>query len=252
MNNPYRARPTRSRVDHSAAYGIRNQNMWMPMSGPQSDVPPNDTTQQSLVNQSKHASDTWKDPWDWNLDQQSDTQQQQLPPQQPSSQQQQHYIPSYQNQGQLISASVQNHYYNNLNGNTSDVLNQNSMSGRDTPRSKSTHQTGSNYTDSFPPYANYNQNQQYPLPPRQNNAKSGYEHAQWPNEHQSSNAAYTQQRLVQSQKDQPPPLHPPPMAAHNSYNWSKDDATNLPLQRNWQNHTDTLVCATIANMQCAC
>ncbi|KAG5306835.1 SC16A protein, partial [Acromyrmex insinuator] len=234
---------------------MHNQNMWIPMFGSQSDVPPNDTTQQSLVNESKHASDTWKDPWDWNLDQQSDTQQQQSPPQQPPSQQQ-HYIPSYQNQGQLISGSVQNHYYKNLNGNTSDVLNQNSVSGRNTPRSEPARQTGSNYTDSFPPYANYNQNQQYPLPPRQNNTKSSYEHAQWPNEHQSSNAAYTQQRLMpqQSQKDQPP-LHPPSthppsthptsthlssMATHNSYNWSKDDTTNLPLQCNWQNHTDTL------------
>ncbi|XP_018368875.1 PREDICTED: uncharacterized protein LOC108764951 isoform X3 [Trachymyrmex cornetzi] len=250
MNNPYRARPARSRVDHSATYGMHNQNMWMPMSRPQSNVPPNDTTQQSLVNQSKHANDTWKDPWDWNLDQQSDTQQQQSSPQQPpSQQQQQHYIPSYQNQGQLISGSVQNHYYKNLNGNTSDVLNQNSVSDRNTPRSEPARQTGSNYTDSFPPYANYNQNQQYPLPPRQNNAKSSYEHAQWPNEHQSSNAAYTQQRLVpqQSQKEQsplhPPSTHPPsthPPPTHNSYNWSKGDTTNLPLQRNWQNHTDTL------------
>ncbi|XP_018059402.1 PREDICTED: uncharacterized protein LOC108694426 isoform X2 [Atta colombica] len=240
MNNPYRARPARSRVDHSATYGMHNQNMWMPMSGPQLDVPPNDTTQQSLVNESKHASDTWKDPWDWNLDQQSDTPQQQPP----SQQQQQHYIPSYQNQGQLISGSVQNHYYKNLNGNTSDVLNQNSVSGRNTPRSEPARQTGSNYMDSFPPYANYNQNQQYPLPSRQNNAKSSYEHAQWPNEHQSSNAAYTQRLMPQqSQKDQPlhpPSTHPSPMATHNSYNWSKDDTTNLSLQRNWQNHTDTL------------
>ncbi|XP_011687970.1 PREDICTED: uncharacterized protein LOC105450057 isoform X2 [Wasmannia auropunctata] len=245
MSNPYRARPThRSRVDHSAAYGMHNQNMWMPVSRPQSDVPPNDTIQQSLVNQSKHASDTWKDPWDWNLDsQQSDSQQQQQqsPPQQPSPQQQQHYVPSYQNQGQLISGSAQNHYYKNLNGNTSDVLNQNPVSGRNTPRvPEPARPTGTNYTDSFPPYANYNQNQQYPLPPRPNSAKSGYEHAQWPSEHPSQNASYPQQRLVpqQSQKDQPP-MPPPPMASHN-YNWSKDDAANLPLQRNWQNHTDTL------------
>ncbi|XP_071571026.1 uncharacterized protein Sec16 isoform X1 [Temnothorax nylanderi] len=243
MNNPYRAGPTRPRVDHTAAYGVRNQNMWVPMSRPQSDVPPNDTTQQSLVNQSKPASDTWKDPWDWNLDQQSDTQQQQQPPQ-PPQQQQQHYVPSYQNQGQLISSSAQNHYYKNLNGNTSDVLNQNSVSGRNTPRTEPARQTGSTYTDSFPPFTNYNQNQQYPLPPRPSNAKSGYEHAQWPNE-QSQNAAYPQQRLPQqSQKDQPPlhppPAHPPPMAPHNNYNWNKDNATNLPLQSNWQNHNDTL------------
>ncbi|XP_011171826.1 uncharacterized protein LOC105204448 isoform X2 [Solenopsis invicta] len=260
MSNPYRARPTRSRVDHSAAYGIGNQNMWMPMSRPQSDVPPSDTTQQSLVNQSKHTGNTWKDPWDWNLDtQQSDTQQQQQqqqhqqqppqspppPPPPPSSQQQQHYVSPYQNQGQLISDPAQNHYYKNVNGNMSDLLNQNSVSGKNTPRSEPTRQPGSNYMDSLPPYnLNYNQNQQYPLPPRQNNAKSDYEHAQWSNEHQSQNAAYTQQRLVSQQKDQPP-MHPPPtqpspMASHNSYNWSKDDATNLPLQRNWQNHTDML------------
>jgi len=211
------------------------------MSRSQSDVPSNDTTQQSLANQSKHASDTWKDPWDWNLDQQSDTQQQQQPPSaQPPLQQQQHYVSSYQNQGQLISGSMQNHYYKNLNGNTSDVLNQSSMSGRNTPRSES-HQTGSN-TDSFPPYANYNKNRQYPLPPRQNNVKTGYEHSQWSNEHQPQNVAYTQQRLVpQSQQDQSmhPPTHPP-MMSHNNYNWNKDDTTNLSLQRNWQNHTDTL------------
>lgn len=218
-------------MDHSAAYGVHNQNMWMPVSRPQSDVPPSDTTQQSLVNQSKHASDSWKDPWDWNLDQQSDTQQQQPPP---PSQQQQPYVSSYQNQGQMLSGSVQNHYYKNLNGNTSDVLNQNSVSGRNTPRSEPARQTGSTYTDSFPPYANYNKNQQYPLLLRQSNAKSGYEHAQWPNEHQSQNAAYA----PQSQKDQAP-MHPPPMAPHSNYNWGKDDVTNLSLQRNWQNHTDT-------------
>ncbi|XP_077272641.1 endoplasmic reticulum export factor secretory 16 isoform X2 [Temnothorax americanus] len=157
MNNPYRARPIRARVDHTAAYGVRNQNMWVPMSRPQSDVPPNDTTQQSLVNQSKPASDTWKDPWDWNLDQQLDTQQQQPPPQ-PPHQQQQHYVPSYQNQGQLIASSAQNHYYKNLNGNTSDVLNQNSVSDRNTFRTEPARQTGSTYTNSFPPFTNYTQN----------------------------------------------------------------------------------------------
>lgn len=212
-------------MDHSAAYGVHNQNLWLPMSSPQSEVPVNDTTQQQpVMNQSKHASNAWKDPWDWNLDQQSDTQQQQ--PQQP--QQQQHYVPPYQNEGgQLISNSVQNHYYKSLNGNTSDVLNQNS--GRNTPRSESTRaQSDPNYTDTLPPYANYNQNQQYP--PRQNITKPDYEHAQWPSEQQS-------QRLLSqqsSQMDQPPP------ASHNIYNWSKEDASNLPSQRNWQNHTDML------------
>lgn len=38
----------------------------------------------------------------------------------------------------------------------------------------------------------------------------------------------------------PPPAHLPPMASHNNYNWGKDDAVNSPLQRNWQNHADTL------------
>nr|XP_012218206.1 PREDICTED: uncharacterized protein LOC105669692 isoform X2 [Linepithema humile] len=228
MNNPYRARPTRSRVDHSAVYGMHNQNMWMPMSRPQSDVP-NDTTQQHPVaNQSKHMSDTWKDPWDWNLDQQSDSQQQQ----------QQHYVPSYQNQGPLISNSMQDHYFKNLNDNTSDVLNQNSMSDRNSPRSEATLQTAPNYTDSFPPYANHNQNQQYPLPPRQNVTKSGYESAQWPSEHQSQNM-YTQQRLVpqQNQKDQSP-THLPPVTSHN--NWNQDETANLSAQRNWQNHNEVL------------
>ncbi|CAL1681823.1 unnamed protein product [Lasius platythorax] len=234
MNNPYRARPTRSRVDHSAAYGMHNQNMWMPVSRPQPEVTANDTTQQPpVMNESKHANNTWKDPWDWNLDQQSDTQQQQQ--QQPPQQQQQHYVPPYPNQGgQLISNSVQNHYYKSLNGNTSDVLNQNS--GRNTPRSDSARaQTGPNYTDSLPPYANYNQNQQYPLPPRQSITKPGYEHAQWPSEQQSQNVA--QQRLLppqSSQIDQPPPT------SHNNYNWSKEDTSNLPSQHNWQNHTDML------------
>ncbi|XP_011879945.1 PREDICTED: uncharacterized protein LOC105568691 isoform X2 [Vollenhovia emeryi] len=247
MNNPYRVRPARPRVDHSAAYGVRNQNMWTPVLRPQADVPPSDAAQQSLASQSKHASDTWKDPWDWNVDPQSDSQQQQQqspppPLQQQQQQQQQHYVPSYQNQGQLISGSMQNHYYKNLNGNTSDVLNQNSMSGQDTPRSEPARQTGSAYADSFPPYASYNQNQQYPLPPRQSNAKSVYEHAQWPAEHQPQSAAYNQQRLAQhSQKDQSAAMHhpPPPMASHNNYSWSKDDAaTSLP--RDWQNHTDAL------------
>ncbi|XP_011641290.1 uncharacterized protein LOC105429805 isoform X2 [Pogonomyrmex barbatus] len=230
MNNPYRARPTRPRVDHSAAYGMHNQNMWMPVSRSQSDVPSNDTTQQPHINQSKHASDTWKDPWDWNLDQQSDTQQQQ---QQSSPQQQQHYVPSYQNQGQLISNSVQNHYYKNLNGDTSDVLNQNSMSDRNTPRPETARQTGPNHMEFFPPYANYNQNQQYPLTSRQNNA-------QWPGEPQSQNAAYVQQKLVSQQNQKDQSIHPPSMASHSNYNWGKDDTASLPMQRSWQNHNDIL------------
>lgn len=203
------------------------------MSRPQPDVP-NDTTQQHPVaNQSKHMSNAWKDPWDWNLDQQSDTQQQQ----------QQHYVPPYQNQGPLISNSnaMQDHYFKNLNDNTSDVLNQNSMSDRNSPRSETTHQTGPNYADSFSPYANHNQNQQYPLPPRQNTTKSGYEPAQWPSEHQSQNTAYKQQRqqLVpqQNQKEQSP-SHLPPVTSHN--NWSKDDTANLSSQRNWHNHNEVL------------
>ncbi|XP_020290627.1 uncharacterized protein LOC109858109 isoform X2 [Pseudomyrmex gracilis] len=239
MNNPYRARPARSRVDHSAAYGMHNQNTWMSMPRPQSDVPSNDATQQSpLMNQSEYNS--WKDPrWDWSLDQQSDIQQpQQLPQQQ--SQQQQHYVSFPQHQGQLRSNSAQDNYYKNLqNGNTSDVLNQNSVSGRNTPRSEPPRQTGPNYTDPFS-YTNYNQNQQYPLPPQQSVIKSGYEHNQWSSEQQTQNAAYTQQRLVpqQNQKDQPL-LYPPPVTSQN-FNRTKDDAANLPLQRNWQNHTDML------------
>ncbi|XP_026825844.1 uncharacterized protein LOC113562050 isoform X3 [Ooceraea biroi] len=235
MSNPYRARPTRPRVDHSAAYGMHNQNMWMPMTRPQSDVAPTDTTQQSVMNQSKHTSNAWKDPWDWNVDQQSDTQQQQQ-----QSQQQQHYLPSYQNQGQLISGPMQDHYYKNLNGNMSDVLNQNSVSDRDTPRPESARQATQNYTDSLaPPYANY-KNQQYPIPPGHASPKPGYEHVQWPSEHQ--NIAYpVQQRLV-PQKGQPPTHLPPPVGSQNNYNWNKDDTVNLQAsQNNWQNHSDTVL-----------
>ncbi|XP_032676042.1 uncharacterized protein LOC116846398 isoform X2 [Odontomachus brunneus] len=243
MNNPYRARPTRSRVDHSAAYGVHNQNMWMPMPRPQSDISSSATIQQqSVPNQSKQSNNTWKDPWDWNLDQQSSDIQQQ---QQQQPQQQQHYIPSYTNQGQLISNSIQDHYYENLNNDVSDVLNQNSVSGRNTPRTEFSRQTGPNYADSFPPYTNYNQNQQYPLPPRQTSAKAaGYEHPQWTDEQQQqlpNVAAYAQQRFAppQSQKEPASIVHPSSAASHN-YNWNKDDSANLASQRNWQNYTDML------------
>ncbi|XP_014489136.1 PREDICTED: uncharacterized protein LOC106752154 isoform X3 [Dinoponera quadriceps] len=222
MNNPYRARPTRSRVDHSAAYGIHNQNMWMPMPRPQSDISSSASIQQpSVVNQSKHTNNTWKDPWDWNLDQQSDTQQQQ----------QQHYIPSYPNQGQLISNPVQDHYYKNLNNDVTDLLNQNSVSGRNTPRTESSRQVGPNYTDSF--YTNYNQNQQYPLQRRQ--VATGYEHSQWADEQQQAQnaAAYTaQQRFAPPQKEPPQSS-----AASHNYSWNKDDSAS---QHNWQKYTDML------------
>ncbi|XP_025160714.1 uncharacterized protein LOC105190139 isoform X1 [Harpegnathos saltator] len=268
MNNPYRARPTRSRVDHSAAYGMHNQNMWMPMPRPQSDISSSATIQQSSVaNQSKHTNNTWKDPWDWNLDQQSDTQQQSQQQRQ-QQQQQQHYIPSYPSQGQLISNSIhQDHYYKNLNNDVSDVLNQNSVSGRDTPRAEPSRQAGPNYTDSFPSYTNYNQNQQYPMPSRQTATQStGYEHSQWAEEQQQqqqqppplpppqqqqqqqqpSNAAvYAQQRFASSQSQKEPQptsvAHPSlPSAVPQNYNWNKDDSANLAPQRNWQNYTDIL------------
>lgn len=215
---------------------------------PQSDISSSATIQQqSVANQSKHTNNAWKDPWDWNLDQQSDIQQQ---PQQQQQQQQQHYIPSYPNQGQLISNSIQDHYYENLNNDVSDVLNQNSVSGRNTPRTESSRQIGPSYTDSFPPYTNYNQNQQYPLPPRQTSAKTtGYEHPQWTDEQQqqqlSNVAAYAQQRFAppQSQKEPQPAsiVHPSlSSASSHNYNWNKDDSANLASQRNWQNYTDML------------
>lgn len=210
------------------------------MPRPQSNVSPSATIQQpSVVNQSKHTNNTWKDPWDWNLDQQSDTQQQQ----------QQHYIPTYSNQGQLISNSIQDHYYKN---DVSDVLNQNSMSGRNTPRTEDSRQAGQPYTDSFSSYTNYNQNQQYPLPSRQMGAKStGYEHSQRADEQQQQQqqpqnmTAYAQQRFAppQSQKEPQPTsaAHPSSSSAtsHN-YNWNKDDSANPASQHNWQNYTDML------------
>jgi len=217
--------------------------MWMPIR-PQSDIAPTDTTQSSsIINQSKHTSNTWKDPWDWNLDQQSDAQQQQQQQhqrqQQPQQQQQQHYLSSYQNQG-LISGSMQEHYYKNLNGNMSDVLNQNSVSDRDNPRSESVGQTSQSYTDSLPsPFINY-KSQQYSLPPHaSNNTKSTYEHIQWSNEHQNVYTEQQDRRLI-SQKAQSLTHLPPSVTSHNNYNWNKDDTVNLQAsQNNWQNH-DTL------------
>ncbi|RLU21248.1 hypothetical protein DMN91_005621 [Ooceraea biroi] len=122
----------------------------------------------------------------------------------------------------------------------SDVLNQNSVSDRDTPRPESARQATQNYTDSLaPPYANY-KNQQYPIPPGHASPKPGYEHVQWPSEHQ--NIAYpVQQRLV-PQKGQPPTHLPPPVGSQNNYNWNKDDTVNLQAsQNNWQNHSDTVL-----------
>lgn len=163
MSNPYRARPSRSRADHSLGYGAHNQTVWNPMSRVPSQVSSNDSIQHqpSLLNQPKQSNDPWNNSWNWDFDKQTDNQQQQSSQQE---RQQQHYIPSGYNQGQLISNSVQDHYYQNVNGKKSDLLNQNSMPDRNTSGNVASRSLVSNHTDSFTPYSNYNQYQQYAPP----------------------------------------------------------------------------------------
>ncbi|XP_076654050.1 endoplasmic reticulum export factor secretory 16 isoform X2 [Halictus rubicundus] len=234
MSNPYRARPTRSRVDHNLGYGAHNQNMWNPTGRMQSDVPSNDSVQQqsAVMNQSKQTADPWNNSWNWDFDKQTDNLQQQPPPQE--QQQPQHYAPPYKNQGQLISNSIQDHYYQNVNGNKTDSINQNSIPDGNTHGTAGNRQPISNHSDSFPPYLNYPY-QQYPPPPRPNSGKSvslDYDRPQWTNEPQPHQPApYPQQRsAVQSQEDQAAYS----FLAGNNYNWHKSDQMNSLPPNNCQ------------------
>ncbi|XP_015433708.1 PREDICTED: protein transport protein Sec16A isoform X2 [Dufourea novaeangliae] len=233
MSNPYRARPTRSRVDNNLGYGGQNQTIWNPVTRVQSDVSSNDSVQHqsSGANQSKQTPDPWNNSWNWDFDKQADNQQQQS-----SQQDQQHYVPPYKNQRQPISNSIQDHYYQNVNGTKSDLINQNSVSDENTSGTASNRQPISNHSDSVPPYLNYVQYHQYPPPPRTNSVKPGslnYEHTQWTNEQQSQNTPYTQQRpTMLSQQDQATHL---PLASSN-YNWHKPDQTNVLPPSNWQSN----------------
>ncbi|XP_017755793.1 PREDICTED: uncharacterized protein LOC108547663 isoform X3 [Eufriesea mexicana] len=239
MSNPYRARPTRSRVDHSLGYGAHNQNVWNPMSRVSSEISSNESSQHQppLLNQPKQSSDPWNNSWNWDFDKQTDNQQQQ-PLQQ--EQQQQHYIPSYSNQGQLISNSIQDHYYQNVNGNKSDFLNQNSMSDKSTQGTVANRPPIPNHIDSFTSYSNYNQYQQYPPQPRTNSTKSGsmnFDQTQWTSDQQLQNVPYPQQQLgIQNQKDQ---ASRPALVGSNC-NWIKSDQTNVMTPQNWQNQCTSL------------
>ncbi|KAK9310683.1 hypothetical protein QLX08_000014 [Tetragonisca angustula] len=235
MNNPYRARPARSRVDHSLGYGAHNQNVWNPISKVSSEVSSNDSTQHQspLLNQPKQPNDPWNNSWNWDFDKQTDNQQQQPP--QPEQQQQQHYVPSYTNQGQLISNSIQDHYYQNINGNKNDLLNQNSTSDRNTSGTIPNRPSVPNHTDSFAPYSNYNQYQQYQqYPPRTNSIKSGsmnFDQPQWTGDQQSQNVPYLQKSAIQNQKEQ---ASRPTLVGSNC-NWMKSNQTNIITSQNWQN-----------------
>ncbi|XP_016910975.1 uncharacterized protein LOC107997089 isoform X10 [Apis cerana] len=235
MSNPYRARPSRSRADHSLGYGAHNQTVWNPMSRVPSQVSSNDSIQHqpSLLNQPKQSNDPWNNSWNWDFDKQTDNQQQQSSQQE---RQQQHYIPSY-NQGQLISNSVQDHYYQNVNGKKSDLLNQNSMPDRNTSGNVASRSLVPNHTDSFTPYSNYNQYQQYAPPPRTNSVKSGsmnFDQLQWTSD-QSQNVSYSQQKSsIQNQKHQTSR----PVLVSSNYNWIKSDQTNLITPQNWQNQSN--------------
>nr|XP_033185020.1 protein transport protein Sec16A isoform X3 [Bombus vancouverensis nearcticus] len=233
MSNPYRARPTRSRIDHSLGYGTHNQNIWNPMSRVPPEVSSNDPVQHQppLLNQPKQSNDPWNNSWNWDFDKQADNQQQQ--PLQ-SEQQQQHYVPSYANQGQLIPNSIQDHYYQSVNGNKNDLLNQNLTSDRNIPGTVANRPPIPNHTDSFTSYSNYNQYQQYPPPPpRTNSIKSGsmnFDQPQWAGDQQSQNVSYLQKSGVQNQKEQASR----PTLVGSNYNWMKSNQTNVMTPQNWQ------------------
>nr|XP_033327554.1 uncharacterized protein LOC117221042 isoform X5 [Megalopta genalis] len=240
MSNPYRARPVRSKVDHNLGYGAHNQNMWNPIPRVQADLSSNDSMQQqtTVMNQSKQAADPWNNSWNWDFDKQADNQQQQQQQQQPPQQDQQpqqHYAPPYKNQGQLISNSIQDHYYQNVNGNKTDLINQNIMPDGNMHGTIGNKQPISNHSDSYPSYLNYPY-QQYPPPPRSTSDKSvslDYDRSQWANEPQPQTVPYPPQKSsLQSQEDQTGY----PFLAGSNYNWHKPDQTNSMPANNWQNN----------------
>ncbi|XP_017880909.1 uncharacterized protein LOC108625408 isoform X3 [Ceratina calcarata] len=239
MSNPYRARPNRSKIDQSLGYGARNQNVWNPMSRvPESEAPPNDLIQHqpAILNQPKPTNDPWNNSWNWDFDKQTDNQQQQQPPQQEQQQPKQQQYAPYGNQGQFISNSIQDHYYQNVNGNKSDVLNQNSMPDRNVSGTVASRPPIPHHTDSFTPYSNYAQYQQYPPPPppapRSDTVKSGsmnFDQSSWTNEQQSQSVSYPPS--IQNQKDQTPRSS----LSSTNYNWINPDQPNVMAPQIWQN-----------------
>ncbi|KAF7989744.1 hypothetical protein HCN44_008418 [Aphidius gifuensis] len=103
MNNPYRARPMRPRIDQTSVpnYGLQNNNIWPPKTGTQSETSPRldgvyQPTQQPIMNQPQifnvrddnvgggGEDDSWNwdngnteqnnDAWNWSIDQQQSVQ----------------------------------------------------------------------------------------------------------------------------------------------------------------------------------
>ncbi|XP_015591007.1 uncharacterized protein LOC107265717 isoform X7 [Cephus cinctus] len=242
MNNPFRARPSRSRVD-PAVVGFETQSQTVYGTVPtlnQPAIPTNNVYQHQapVTNQLQQSSDPWvwgsenvnngNDSWNWSVDQSTDSQ----------PQQQQQFVPTYTNNGQPATNPVPNNYYKNLNGNNrAGILNQYPSSGKNTPGSASRESTP-NHSDSYSHYTNYSFNQHYPTPPRPNSAKSSTghsDHSQWSTEQQPQSIPYVQPTSAMlNQKNQTPPL-PPPV---NSYNWNNVDQQTISSTHTWQNHTN--------------
>ncbi|XP_046418390.1 uncharacterized protein LOC124178788 isoform X2 [Neodiprion fabricii] len=267
MNNPYRARPARARVDHAAVsgYGSQSQNTWSSMqperrSGilpaniyqqqPNSLIQPQQQQQQQQQQQPQQQS---HDPWDWGTDNgnngnsdswNSNTDQKSESLHQLS---QHHQFPSGRtNNSQSIQNPQQGMYYPNFNRNSRpNVLNQQPTSGGNIPRTSLSRESTPSNKDGYNQYTPYEYNQppqqqqqqQYHLPPRPNSKSSPADHSQWsissqqtPNLPSLGNNSGAQ--LDNIKKIQTPPL--PPQT--NTYNWNNSDQQLDPSLRNWQNH----------------
>ncbi|XP_048506299.1 uncharacterized protein LOC105694018 isoform X4 [Athalia rosae] len=262
MNNPYRARPARARVDHASvpAYGSRNQNTWntMPPQGQQGTQSSNVYQQPSnpmiQPQQQQQPQDPWEwstdngnngnnDSWNWSVDQKSESQQHL----------QQHQFPSsHVHSGQTNQNPQPGIHYQNANrNNRPNVLNQYPTFDGTSSRTSLSSGSTANHKEAYNQYTSYDydqslqqrqkqppqqpQQQQYHVPPRPNSKSSPAlpDHVQWSaNSQQVPNLPPISQNPVAREsidKIQTPPLPPPT----NNYNWH---SSGQPSSQYLQNH----------------
>lgn len=185
MNNPYRARPGRPRVEHTAVAAVatpptitnfagQNQNSWAPNHSSTQSANIYNQTQQSSGNQLKKTGESWdwdtenidngNDSWNWSIDQfepQTQSQQPQLQQQnsQQQHQQQQRYGSNYSNMMQPHQNFVQDNYYANVNGNNRPAPPVQNFMPTNTPRITPSRESTPSQLDSNASYMNYNINQ---------------------------------------------------------------------------------------------
>lgn len=247
MNNPYRARPSRPRVEHKAPaalpnYGVQNQN-WPNMAPGTQQPDIIYQSQEPFENQlNKKAGDPWdwgndnvdngNDSWNWSIDPSAEQQSQ------PQQQQPLGY-PKYEcsnlrpNQQNPVPVT----YYGNLNGNNRPgPPPQHHLTGSNTPRTAPSRESVPDQPETvYPHYPNYGLNQQQiasrPGSTKSNASLTDAQNIQWQAQQQPTNHYYQPAPTGFDVNNQT--THQSMQFRMNNCSWKGVESNNPP--NNWQN-----------------